>query len=87
MTAPALALADDTLIYAVGDIHGRADLLKALHHRILDHARRRAERQTSIAAPPIQPPDACARPREGWLPGDPTDRGPCCPVPKIAELI
>ncbi len=48
MTEPSPALADDTLIYAVGDIHGRADLLKALHRRILDHARRRAEQRQVI---------------------------------------
>ncbi len=36
------AVPDDTRVYAVGDIHGRADLLTALHDRIRDDAAKSA---------------------------------------------
>lgn len=36
---------EDTVIYAVGDIHGRLDLLEALHGQILADATKRAARQ------------------------------------------
>jgi hypothetical protein len=32
----------DTVIYAIGDIHGRPDLLAAMHDRIATDSRRRA---------------------------------------------
>lgn len=39
--APAAEVAAGSCIYAIGDIHGRADLLEALHRAILDDAVRR----------------------------------------------
>lgn len=45
---PALRVGRDTLIYAVGDIHGRADLLAALHGRILDDAAARSQNRRLI---------------------------------------
>lgn len=39
----------DTIVYAIGDIHGRLDLLDELHQRVLgDAARRRASRRLLI---------------------------------------
>ncbi len=45
---PALRVGRDTLIYAVGDIHGRADLLADLHGRILDDAAARSQKRRVI---------------------------------------
>lgn len=39
---------EDTVIYAIGDIHGRLDLLTALHERILADAETRGERYRTL---------------------------------------
>lgn len=38
----------DTIIYAIGDIHGRADLLAAIHDRIATDARQRGASQKEV---------------------------------------
>jgi serine/threonine protein phosphatase 1 len=38
----------DTVIYAVGDIHGRLDLLERIHRNIADDAQRRASRHKRV---------------------------------------
>ena len=47
--APRPRVADDTVVYAIGDMHGRADLLADLHRRIAaDVARRRESRRLVV---------------------------------------
>jgi serine/threonine protein phosphatase 1 len=47
LRAPA-RVPDETTVYAVGDIHGRADLLERLHERILADAAARASRRRVV---------------------------------------
>lgn len=35
---PPVGLLDNTRVYAIGDIHGRLDLLQRVHQKILQHA-------------------------------------------------
>ncbi len=39
---------DDTLVYAIGDIHGRLDLLDRIHRQIADDAMRRAASRRQV---------------------------------------
>lgn len=45
---PHAAVPIGTCIYAIGDIHGRADLLQALHDKIVEHARHAANARKCI---------------------------------------
>ncbi len=45
---PAASIGPDTLVYAVGDVHGRLDLLLRLHRRILEDAATRTQRRRYI---------------------------------------
>ncbi len=47
-TRAGATLPDDRLVYAIGDIHGRADLLAELHWRILADAAERPPRRRSV---------------------------------------
>lgn len=48
MRAPQASTPDGTVVYAIGDIHGRFDLLAALHQGIALDARRRPARQRLV---------------------------------------
>ncbi len=45
---PAAQIDPDTLVYAVGDVHGRLDLLLRLHRMILEDAAKRTQRRRYI---------------------------------------
>ena len=45
---PAAHIDPDTLVYAVGDVHGRSDLLLRLHRMILEDAESRTQRRRYI---------------------------------------
>lgn len=44
----AFKIPDDTLIYAIGDVHGRLDLLKSLHEKILTDSKQRSQARKVI---------------------------------------
>lgn len=48
MTPPAARTPPDTVIYAIGDVHGRCDLLQALTARIVEDAAARRSRQRRL---------------------------------------